>query len=83
MQDKGGSVLNIVSVGGMTFGGLIGVYDITKAGLIHMTKHLATELAPQVRAMGDSVACCARWGRHLSLLSASLSRANASVPIGT
>src|SRR5438477_739801 len=31
MQDKGGSVLNIVSVGGMTFGGLIGVYDITKA----------------------------------------------------
>ena len=49
MQDNGGSILNIVSVGGMTFGGLIGVYDITKAGLIHMTKHLATELAPNTR----------------------------------
>src|SRR5438067_7911204 len=33
----------------MTHGGPIGIYDITKAGLIHMTKHLATELAPQVR----------------------------------
>ena len=27
----------------------IGVYDITKAALIHLTKHLATELGPNVR----------------------------------
>ncbi|HLI23490.1 MAG TPA: SDR family oxidoreductase, partial [Acidimicrobiales bacterium] len=30
-------------------GGLIGVYDLTKAGVIFMTKHLATELGPRVR----------------------------------
>ena len=49
LQAAGGSVINIVSVGGMTFGGPIGIYDVTKAGLIHLTKHLATELGPQVR----------------------------------
>jgi NAD(P)-dependent dehydrogenase (short-subunit alcohol dehydrogenase family) len=49
LQATGGSVINIASVGGMTHGGPIGIYDITKAGLIHLTKHLATELGPQVR----------------------------------
>src|SRR5438093_1217954 len=29
--------------------GEIGVYDNTKAALIHLTRHLATELGPQVR----------------------------------
>ena len=49
LEAAGGAVINIVSVGGMTFGGPIGIYDVTKAGLIHLTKHLATELGPQVR----------------------------------
>ena len=49
MQEHGGSVINIASVGGMKFGGLIGIYDTTKAALIHLTKHLAVELAPDVR----------------------------------
>ena len=49
MQEHGGSVINIASVGGMKFGGLIGIYDTTKAALIHLTKHLAVELAPEVR----------------------------------
>lgn len=31
-------------------------------------------LTPQVRGMGDSVACSAGWGGHLSLLAASISR---------
>ncbi|HUQ39806.1 MAG TPA: SDR family oxidoreductase, partial [Acidimicrobiales bacterium] len=45
----GSSVLNIASIGGMTYGGGIGIYDNTKAALIHLTRHLATELAPNVR----------------------------------
>jgi NAD(P)-dependent dehydrogenase (short-subunit alcohol dehydrogenase family) len=49
MREHGGSVINVVSVGGMTFGGPIGIYDMSKAGLIHLTRHLATELGPQVR----------------------------------
>jgi NAD(P)-dependent dehydrogenase (short-subunit alcohol dehydrogenase family) len=49
MRERGGSILNIASIGGLSFGGSIGVYDNTKAALIHMTKHFAVELAPQVR----------------------------------
>lgn len=48
-SEHGGSVLNIASIGGMEYGGPIGVYDMTKAALIHQTKHLATELGPKVR----------------------------------
>jgi NAD(P)-dependent dehydrogenase (short-subunit alcohol dehydrogenase family) len=52
MKEHGGVVLNIASVGGMTFGGMIGIYDNTKAALIHLTSHLAVELGPQVRVNG-------------------------------
>jgi NAD(P)-dependent dehydrogenase (short-subunit alcohol dehydrogenase family) len=45
-------VLNVASIGGLTYGGLIGTYDTTKAALIHQTKHLAVELAPAVRVNG-------------------------------
>ena len=49
MKEHGGVVLNIASIGGLTFGGGIGIYDNTKAALIHLTGHLAHELAPKVR----------------------------------
>ena len=49
MKDNGGSVVNISSVGGLSTNRILGVYDITKAAMIHMTKQLAAELAPQVR----------------------------------
>jgi NAD(P)-dependent dehydrogenase (short-subunit alcohol dehydrogenase family) len=49
MKDKGGTVINIASIGGMSYGGFIGVYDNTKAALIHLTGHFAAELAPKVR----------------------------------
>jgi NAD(P)-dependent dehydrogenase (short-subunit alcohol dehydrogenase family) len=49
MKDRGGAVLNIASIGGMSYGGLIGIYDMTKAALIHLSGHLAAELAPKVR----------------------------------
>jgi NAD(P)-dependent dehydrogenase (short-subunit alcohol dehydrogenase family) len=49
MSEGGGSVINIASVGGLQYSGPIGVYDMSKAALIHLTKHLATELGPGVR----------------------------------
>ena len=52
MKDKGGNVINIASIGGMQYGGHIGVYDNTKAALIHLTGHFAAELAPKVRVNG-------------------------------
>jgi NAD(P)-dependent dehydrogenase (short-subunit alcohol dehydrogenase family) len=49
MAEGGGCIINISSVGGLKFSGPIGIYDMTKAALIHMTKHLASELGPDVR----------------------------------
>lgn len=49
MAEAGGVVVNIASIGGMSHGGHIGVYDNTKAALIHLTGHLAAELGPKVR----------------------------------
>lgn len=49
MQERGGVVLNISSVGGLSTNPVLGVYDITKAALIHLTKQLAPELGPKVR----------------------------------
>jgi len=49
MKDHGGVVLNISSVGGLQTSPLLGVYNITKAALIHMTRQLAAELGPKVR----------------------------------
>jgi NAD(P)-dependent dehydrogenase (short-subunit alcohol dehydrogenase family) len=49
MSEGGGVVLNIASVGGMTVEPSIGVYNGTKAALLHLTRQLAKELAPGVR----------------------------------
>jgi NAD(P)-dependent dehydrogenase (short-subunit alcohol dehydrogenase family) len=49
MRDHGGAILNIVSVGGLDPGPAIGMYNISKAALVHLTKQLALELAPGVR----------------------------------
>ncbi len=49
MKEAGGVVVNISSVGGLSTNSMLGVYDITKAALIHLTKQLAPELAPGVR----------------------------------
>lgn len=48
-QANGGVVINISSVGGLSTSPVLGVYDVTKAALIHMTKQLAAELGPGVR----------------------------------
>jgi NAD(P)-dependent dehydrogenase (short-subunit alcohol dehydrogenase family) len=49
MAEQGGAIINVASVGGLKYEGPIGIYDMTKAALIHLTKHLATELGPGVR----------------------------------
>jgi NAD(P)-dependent dehydrogenase (short-subunit alcohol dehydrogenase family) len=49
MSEQGGAIINVASVGGLKYEGPIGIYDMTKAALIHLTKHLATELGPRVR----------------------------------
>jgi len=49
MAEHGGAVINISSVGGLSTNEIIGVYDLTKSALIHMTKQLGAELGPKVR----------------------------------
>jgi len=49
MQKSGGSVINIASLGGLTVEPEIGWYNVTKAAIIHLTRHLAVDLAPGVR----------------------------------
>jgi len=49
MKETGGSILNISSVGGFGTNPILGVYDVTKAALVHLTKQLAAEMGPTVR----------------------------------
>ena len=49
MEQSGGTVINIASVGGYSIEPSIGVYNTTKAALIYLTKALAAEMAPSVR----------------------------------
>ena len=44
--DKPGVVINIASVGGLRAEFGLGVYNLTKAALIHLTRQLANELGP-------------------------------------
>jgi NAD(P)-dependent dehydrogenase (short-subunit alcohol dehydrogenase family) len=46
MKDKPGVIVNIASVGGLRSEAGLGVYNLTKAALIHMTRQLANELGP-------------------------------------
>ncbi len=49
MAEHGGVVLNVASIGGLSVEPTIGVYNGTKAALIHLTRQLALEMAPGVR----------------------------------
>lgn len=44
--ERSGVILNIASVGGMRAEAGLGVYNLTKAALIHLTRQLAAELGP-------------------------------------
>jgi NAD(P)-dependent dehydrogenase (short-subunit alcohol dehydrogenase family) len=49
MGEHGGAVVNTASIGGMHQSPYMGMYNATKAALIHVTKQLALELSPRVR----------------------------------
>ena len=49
MEANGGVVINMASVGGLSVEPVLGIYNATKAALIHLTRTLASELAPGVR----------------------------------
>jgi NAD(P)-dependent dehydrogenase (short-subunit alcohol dehydrogenase family) len=49
MRERGGSIINIASVGGMITEYGIGYYNATKAAVIHLTRQFAMELAPATR----------------------------------
>lgn len=49
MARRGGSIVNVASIGGLSVEPSIGVYNGTKAALLHLTRTLAAELAPTVR----------------------------------
>jgi NAD(P)-dependent dehydrogenase (short-subunit alcohol dehydrogenase family) len=49
MAEHGGTIVNVVSTGGIRPAPFIGIYNVSKAALLHMTRQLAVELAPGVR----------------------------------
>ncbi|QJY48061.1 SDR family oxidoreductase [Pseudonocardia broussonetiae] len=49
MGAHGGAVVHTASIGGLTVEPDLGIYNATKAALIHLTRQQAFELAPRVR----------------------------------
>jgi NAD(P)-dependent dehydrogenase (short-subunit alcohol dehydrogenase family) len=49
MKEHGGAVVNVSSVGAFGTNAILGVYDLTKRALIHLTEQLAAEVGPAVR----------------------------------
>jgi NAD(P)-dependent dehydrogenase (short-subunit alcohol dehydrogenase family) len=49
MKEHGGCVINVASIGGMSVETSIGIYNVTKAAVLHLTRTMARELAPGVR----------------------------------
>jgi NAD(P)-dependent dehydrogenase (short-subunit alcohol dehydrogenase family) len=47
MGEHGGAIVNLASVGGLRVSMGLGIYNITKAAVIHLTRQLALELGPQ------------------------------------
>ena len=69
--DGGGKIINVASIVGLTPGRYQGIYSLTKAGVISLTKTLATELGPdniQVNAIAPGLVktkfAQALWGNE-------------------
>jgi len=77
MGEHGGSIVNTSSVGGLAVAPGMGVYNATKAGLIHLTRQFALELAPGIRVNAVAPAVVRTrlaemlWRDHEELLSTS------------
>jgi len=78
MAARGGTIVNIASLGGLVPELGIGYYNATKAAVIHLTRQLAMELAPAVRvnAIAPGVVrtdlARALWENHEERLTAAL-----------
>jgi NAD(P)-dependent dehydrogenase (short-subunit alcohol dehydrogenase family) len=83
MEEHGGAVVNIASVGGLRPGLGLGVYNVTKAAVIMLTRQLARELGGKVRVNAIAPGLVktrfaeALWGNE-----AILERVLASNPMG-
>lgn len=49
MREHGGSIVNLASIGGIVADHGIGMYNLSKAAVIHLTRQLALELGPRIR----------------------------------
>ena len=49
MQEHGGNILVVASVGGLRSGAPIGAYNASKAAVIHLVRQLGAEMGPTVR----------------------------------
>ncbi|WP_067824658.1 SDR family oxidoreductase [Nocardia inohanensis] len=86
MGEHGGSVINMASIGGLGFEPNLGLYNASKAALIHLTKQLALELSPRVRV--NSIApgvvrtklAEALWKQHEAQLNSSTALARIGEP---
>jgi NAD(P)-dependent dehydrogenase (short-subunit alcohol dehydrogenase family) len=83
MESHGGVIVNVASVGGIRPGLGLGVYNVSKAGVIMLTKQLARELGSNVRVNAVAPGLIktrfaeALWGNE-----AILDRVLASNPMG-
>ena len=83
MEARGGAIVNVASIGGLRPGFGLGVYNITKAGVIILTRQLARELGGKVRVNAVAPGLIktrfaeALWGNE-----AILDRVLASNPMG-
>ncbi|MBY0442287.1 MAG: SDR family oxidoreductase [Mycobacteriaceae bacterium] len=85
--ERGGAIVNTSSIGGMASSPNMGMYNATKAALIHITKQLAMELAPQIRvnAICPGVVRTrlaeALWKDHEESLSAAIPLGRIGAPV--
>jgi NAD(P)-dependent dehydrogenase (short-subunit alcohol dehydrogenase family) len=49
LRERGGCIVNVASIGGLMVEPHLGIYNATKAALLHLTRTLAYELAPDIR----------------------------------
>jgi len=83
MERNGGAVINIASTGGIRPGLGLGVYNVTKAAVIHLTRQLALELGGKVRVNAVAPGLIkTRFAEALWANEAILERVLASNPMG-
>ena len=81
--ERGGSIINVVSIEGVRAAPLYATYAAAKAGAINFTKTLALELAPagiRVNAIAPDI--CLTEGLEDLMSSEALVRARRTVPLG-